>query len=98
MVVVQNFTEFYNILKTHPDITNAVPALRNYVTLVEQFKFTCNCRGSEKQRLKLDCETKYRMLVTNEVTNNINLFNTSLGDKHFRFIHNNGLIKEFHSL
>ena len=95
MVVIQNFTEFYNLLKTHPDITNSIATLKDYTSLVERFKMTCSCRGAEKQRLKTDCETRYRLHVTNEVLNNIELFRTSLGDQLFRFIHNNGLIKEF---
>lgn len=95
MVVIQNFTEFYNILKTNPSLPGAIPSLFEYISLVERFKSTCSCRGNEKQRLKLDCETRYRLHVTNEVANNIELFRTSLGNQHFRFIHNNGLIKEF---
>jgi hypothetical protein len=95
MVVIQNFTEFYNLLKTHPNITNSISTLKDYTALVERFKITCSCRGAEKQRLKDDCETRYRLHVTNEVSNNIELFKTSLGDDHFRFIHNHGLIKEF---
>lgn len=95
MVTVQNFTEFYNILKLHPNIAKEIPVLFDFISLVDRFKSTCSCRGNEKQRLKSECETRYRMHVTNEVTNNIELFRTSLGNQNFRFTHNNGLIKQF---
>jgi hypothetical protein len=96
MTLVQNFSEFYNILKTHANIPNTVPALREYILLVEAFKSTCSCnRGGEKQRLKNECENRYRLLITNEVTNNINLFHSSLGANHIRFLYNNAVIKDF---
>lgn len=98
MILVQNFSEFYNILKTHTSIPNSIGAFKEFIMLVENFKATCNCnRVNEKQRLKVECETKYRMLVTNEVTTHINLFKSSLGDSQIRFIYNNALIKEFNS-
>lgn len=95
MILVQNFTEFYNILKTHNDIINTVSPLKEYVLLVERFKTTCSCRGAEKQRIKNECENRYRSLVITEVGNNINLFKNSLGDGHIKFIQNNAIIKEF---
>lgn len=98
MTLVQNFSEFYNILKTHAVIPNTVAALREYVLLVESFKSACSCnRGGEKQRLKNECENRYRLLVTNDVANNIGLFHSSLGASHIRFVHNNALIRDFHS-
>lgn len=95
MILVQNFTEFYNILKTHNSIPNSVSQLKEYILLVERFKNTCSCRGAEKQRVKNECELQYKMLITTEVTNHINLFKNSLGDGHIKFIHNNAMIKEF---
>jgi len=95
MILVQNFTEFYNILKTHNSIPNSVSKLKEYVLLVERFKNTCSCRGSEKQRVKNECEMQYRSLVLTEVSNNITMFKNSLGDGHIKFVQNNAIIQEF---
>jgi hypothetical protein len=95
MILVQNFTEFYNILKTHNGIPNSVSKLKEYVLLVERFKNTCSCRGTEKQRVKNECESQYRLLVITEVSNHINLFKNSLGDGNIKFIQNNVIIQEF---
>jgi hypothetical protein len=99
MVTIQNFTEFYTLLKTHPNITQTISSLSEFIFLVERFKNTCSCRNSEKQRLKLECESRYRTLVNTDVLNNINLFKTSLNDQHLKFIQNNqSIIKEFYPL
>lgn len=95
MILVQNFTEFYNILKTHNNIANSVSKLKEYVLLVERFKNTCSCRGAEKQRVKNECEMQYRSLVLTEVSNNITMFKNSLGDGHIKFIQHNAIIQEF---
>lgn len=94
MIVVNNFTEFYNILKTH-NLGNTVSGLKEYVLLVERFKNTCSCRGNEKQRLKNECEIRYKTLVLNDVGNHITEFKNSLGDGQIKFVHNNAIIKEF---
>lgn len=95
MVSIQNFTEFYNLLKTHPNITREVPLLLDFVFLVERFKNTCSCRNNEKQRLKLECENRYRAIVMSDVARNINLFRRSLNEQNFRFTQNGGMIREF---
>ena len=68
---------------------------KKFKNVVESFKNTCSCRGAEKQRVKNECESQYRLLVITEVSNHINLFKNSLGDGNIKFIQNNAIIQEF---
>lgn len=95
MTVVNNFTEFYNILKTRPNIVEVNARFREFIALVETFQQICSCRGGEKNRIKVQVESQYRHLVLNEVSSNINVFLSSLGTKKIKFLYNNALIKEF---
>lgn len=94
MILVNNFTEFYNILKTN-NLGNTVSEFKEYVLLVERFKHTCSCRGSEKQRVKHECEVQYKSLVLTSVNTNITLFKNALGDGNIKFVQNNAIIKEY---
>lgn len=95
MILVSNFTELYNILKTHPNLKESHNRFSEFVGLVDTFQQMCSCRGSEKNRIKLQIETQYRNLILNEITANINLFVQSLGDKKIKFLYNQSIVKEF---
>ena len=40
---VNNFTEFYSLLKNNDAITNTIPHLRDFVVLAETYRDTCSC-------------------------------------------------------
>jgi len=93
---VNNFTEFYSLLKNNDAITNTIPHLRDFVVLAETYRDMCSCdRKSEKLRLKTECESQYRILVTTVVAANINVFFAVLKQSHLRFIYNCAVIREF---
>lgn len=97
-MMINNFTEFYNLLKAHDVLANTVPGLKNYILLVESYKAMCSCnRKDEKIRLKLECESQYRILINSTVTSNINVFFTTLNQSKISFANNNVLIKSFGS-
>jgi len=95
MILVSNFTELYNILKTHPNIKTCSNKFSEFVVLVDTFQQICSCRGGEKNRIKLQIETQYRNLILNEITANINVFVQSLGDSKIKFLYNQAIVKEF---
>lgn len=93
---VNNFTEFYSLLKNNDAITNTIPHLRNFIVLAETYRDMCSCaRKSEKLRLKVECESQYRILVTTVIASNINVFFAVLKLSHIQFIHNCALIQAF---
>lgn len=95
MMIINNFTEFYNILKTRQDITNVNPRFKEFIALVETFQQMCSCRGGEKNRIKVQVESQYRHLILNEVSSNINTFLSSLGTNKIKFLYNQAIVKEF---
>jgi hypothetical protein len=61
---VNNFTEFYSLLKNNDAITNTILNLRDFVVLAETYRDMCSCdRKSEKLRLKTECESQYGILA-----------------------------------
>ena len=95
-MMINNFTEFYHLLKNNDAITNSIGGLKDYVLLVESYKDMCSCnRKAEKIRLKMECENQYRSLVLNVISNNIGVFYRVLNLPNITFVHNNAVIRSF---
>ena len=95
-MTINNFTEFYNLLKNNDAISNTIGGMKDYILLVESYRDMCSCnRKAEKIRLKMECETQYRLLVTSTIAANINMFFTVLDQPKITFVHNNAIIRSF---
>jgi len=98
IMTVNNFTEFYNLLKNNDGITNSVPRMRDFIILVENYKSMCSCdRKSEKLRLQNQCESEYRSLISTILPSHIQIFHSVLKQSNIKFLVNNTLLGNFNS-
>jgi hypothetical protein len=95
-MIIHNFTELYNLLKNNDSIVKSAPQLRNFVLTVENYRDTCSCdRKSEKNRLKSECDSMYRNIVTSIISNNLPIFKEILKENKMTFLYNGGILSEF---
>lgn len=95
-MIINNFTEFYNLLKNNDSISNTISGMKDYILMVESYRDVCSCnRKAEKIKMKIECETQYKLLVTSTISANINVFFTVLNQQKITFVHNNAIVRAF---
>jgi hypothetical protein len=93
---INNFTEFYTLLKGNDSIVKSIPSLSNFIILTESYRGTCSCnRRAEKIRLKEQCETEYKNAVINILTPHAPLILSILKQNKIKFLFGGNIFKEF---